>query len=60
MIVFSGITNKITQIMGEKCTGGGGCAKTDNVIGYCVGIWWEKWKSLSRLEKQQNKDVLRS
>jgi hypothetical protein len=35
-------------VKGEKYTG---CKKEKETQCYCVGIWWEKWKSLSKAVK---------
>jgi hypothetical protein len=42
---FQTLPTKSLAVKGEKCTGGKSPKK--DLQCYCVGIWWEKWKSLS-------------
>jgi hypothetical protein len=58
-LLFRALPTKSLMVKGEKYTRGAKCPMKDLQC-YCVGIWWKKWKSLSGLKKQQNRDVSRT
>jgi hypothetical protein len=60
MIVFRALLTTLLAVKGEKCGGGEAKCPKKDLECYCVGIWYEKWNSLSWLEKQQNLDVSRT